>query len=277
MGKVLIVGCGYVGSALAQLLRNHGVSCLALTRQSLPPIAGLACIQHDLATDVPLVIPQDVMQVVYLVAAKEGSREAYERAYVQGLKKILHALRDHPMSPRVIFVSSTAVYGQNAGEWVDEATPTCPKRFNGEILLQAEEVLSTSGLPHTVVRFAGIYGPGRTGLLRRVQQGQLPAKLFDYTNRIHLADCAGILHFLLQQQAYSWAPVYLGVDHEPVLAVDVVRWLYQQAGFGAPRVELPEDPHKHGNKRCSNKKILHAGYRFHYPSFREGYQALLPI
>src|SRR5690606_24982960 len=107
------------------------------------------------------------------------------------------AIRSSPVR-RVLFASSTAVYGQDDGSWVDETSPTEPRRFTGRCLLEAEALLAGSGLGFSNVRFAGIYGPGRGRLLSQVLDGSAVFGSEPHiTNRIHRDDCAGFLQHLI--------------------------------------------------------------------------------
>jgi nucleoside-diphosphate-sugar epimerase len=126
-----------------------------------------------------------------------------------------------------------------------------------------------------VVRFGGIYGPGRTRLIDSVRSGQARCEPGLYTNRIHRDDCAGVLEHLLALAAP--APLYIGVDDEPALQCEVLRWLAQQLGVPPPVPSgAPDDSRRRGgNKRCCNARLRASGYRLLYPSYCEGYTALL--
>jgi nucleoside-diphosphate-sugar epimerase len=150
--------------------------------------------------------------------------------------------------------------------------------FAGRRILEAEALLKEADFPATVVRFGGIYGPRRTGLVERVRTGRLvyqeePPR---YTNRIHRDDCAGALHHLMQLPEPE--QLYLGVDCEPASEATVAHWLAGVLGAPEPRRGAPEataDPGRAGSKRCRNERLLASGYEFQYPTFREGYTAVL--
>lgn len=215
--------------------------------------------------------------VVVTLTPAEHSAEAYARTYVETMKHLLPVWQE--CTPGlVVFVSSTSVYHQNSGEWVDEASPTQPDHFSGQILLQAESLLISSGLPVCIVRFAGIYGPRRDFLLRQVRAGRggSPA----YTNRIHAEDCAGVLAHLLRQHfaGKTSETIYLGCDSAPAPGTEVRRWLAEQIGVDPNSLAIDTDISANargGNKRCSNRRLLNSGYNFLYPSYREGYGVLL--
>ena len=276
MARTLIAGCGYVGSALAQRLLARGQRVWGLRRSAAPLPEGVTCIRADLADAGSLPeLPPDLDCVVY--AAGPGGREDadYRRAYPEGLGGLLTALEAQGQRPRrTFFVSSTSVYAQDRGERVDESSPAEPRRFNGRRLLEAEALLRASRFAGTVVRFAGIYGPGRTRLLESVRGGQAPAAEGPprYTNRIHRDDCAGMLDHLIGLAHAE--PLYLGVDCEPVAEDRLRAWL-----AGALRVPAPPpgraDVDGFRGKRCDNARLLACGYAFRYPSYRDGYTALI--
>jgi nucleoside-diphosphate-sugar epimerase len=280
MAQILIAGCGYVGTALGLRLAatGHVVWGLRRSAEGLPP--GIRSVEADLTAPETLQKLPPELDAVFYTAAPNGSDEAAYRAiYVDGLRYLLDALVRQGQSPQhVLFTSSTAVYAQSTAEWVDETSPTEPRHFSGRRVLEGEKLLLNGPFPATVMRFGGIYGPGRTSLIERVRQGLATCRDGPplYTNRIHRDDCAGALHHLLSlPQSDS---VYLGVDHEPAEHCAVLRWLADQLGAPAPRVAASPatDTRRHRtNKRCRNAKLVASGYVFRYPTFRDGYAALL--
>ena len=126
-----------------------------------------------------------------------------------------------------------------------------------------------------MVRFAGIYGPERGWLIRRARAG---ARCNDdpprFTNRIHRDDCAGALAHLVGRERID--DVYIGVDDAPVTELEVLEWLAARLGAPAPqRVSEADAAWRGAGKRCSNARLRASGYRFRYPTYREGYAAVL--
>ena len=157
---VLLVGYGYIGKPLALALAQAGREVFVLSRkaQTLPP--GLTLIQADLTQPETLQhLPRTIRALLYLPAPDEGSEQAYRRVYVDGLRNILQALPAPQELERIIFVSSTAVYAENSGAWVDETSPTEPSAFNGKVLLEAENLALGSSAQTIIARLGGIYGP----------------------------------------------------------------------------------------------------------------------
>ncbi|MFJ4285486.1 SDR family oxidoreductase [Paenarthrobacter nicotinovorans] len=273
---VLIAGCGDLGTevGLRFAAAGHHVVGLRRSPEKLPPeIHG---IRADLSGHVPE-LPSDVDIVVIAVAADASTEEAYRAAYLNGVKNVLDALERQSIRPRrILFVSSTAVYRDSGGAVVDESTPAEPTRFSGKILLEAEDLLfaRTAGTRAISVRLGGIYGPGRTRLIDQVRSGKatIPAQS-KHTNRIHRDDAAAmIVHLALMEQEPE--AVYLGVDDDPAEYGDVLRFLAAELQLPAPPVGPASDGGA-GDKRCSNSRLRSTGFTFAYPSFREGYRAIL--
>ena len=278
--RVLIAGCGYVGTALGLLLceRGHRVWGLRRNAGALPfPI-------HPLSADLLCLgdvsrVPRGLTHVVYAAAPDGPSDAQYFQAYVAGLGNLLalDPLRSAQFR-QLLLVSSTAVYGPTEGDWVDEQTPPDAQDFAGQRLLQSEALLRRSGLPHTIFRCAGIYGPGR-GRLIRMARGTEPVSqpaLQRFTNRIHRDDVCGAIAHLLERPPRS--QVYLGVDHESARLGDVLGWLRGQLGLPAeitPSAAGEPSRRARSSRRCRGTKLRESGYRFIYPTFREGYARLL--
>ena len=280
MRRILIAGCGYVGSVLASKRVEMGDRVWGLRRNPVLLPKGVEPIAADLAVARSLAeLPPNLDVVVY--AASPGGRDDafYRTTYVEGLRNLLDALRKQKQQPkRVIFTSSTSVYAQSDGEWVDESSPAEPTHFSGKRLLEAEAILHESGFPGIVVRFGGIYGPRRTRLVDDVRQGRALISRGEprYTNRIHRDDCAGALSHLIGLD--EPADCYLAVDHEPEGEAEVLQWLAGVLGAPPPR-PAPADrdagSRRGSSKRCKNARLVASGYEFQYPGYREGYTAVL--
>ena len=269
--RILIAGCGDLGTELGRRLADQGHTVFGLRRNPPPGTGPIHWLRADLTVAKTLAhLPGDLDLVFYLATPGAYDDEAYRKAYVEGLGNILTRL-SAPPPRRIIFVSSTSVYGQDDGSWVDESTPTHPTGFAGRRVLEAEEALRASSVPGTVVRFGGIYGPGRTRMLRKARAGE---PVVDnppwYTNRIHREDCVGVLEHMAGLAAPD--DLYLAVDNAPCTQAELTDWLCDELGLTRP-------PRTSGgvksNKRCRNARLLASGYRFHYPTYREGYRALI--
>jgi len=272
--RVLIAGYGYVGSALAKLLIARGDTVWGLRRGApLDDASGVRFIQADLEDARSLTeLPQDLDWVVFCASAGGSNEEAYRRLYLEGLSALLASLNG---GPRVLFTSSTSVYAQLDGSWVDESSPTEPHSFAGRIMLQAEARVTGHGLESTVIRLGGIYGPGRTRLVRVVDQNEVnPAQPDGYTNRIHRDDCAGALAHLTTLAEPK--QLYIGVDDSPTLRSEVLAYIATELGKPTPPLGVaPASARGRSNKRCSNRSLKQSGYQFRYPSYQHGYSELI--
>jgi nucleoside-diphosphate-sugar epimerase len=277
MARILIVGAGDIGGTLARHLQQQGHEVTTVRRSDKPMGEGITALQADVADPETLtVLEQPVDIVVYSVASPEFSKEGYHTFYYKGLRNVLKAVRRQ--SPkRVLFVSSSSVYHQMEGEWVDETTATEPASFAGKEMLAAEQALLKDKLPGTVVRFTGIYGPGRNRMIEQARHGgHCDPEPPVWTNRIHRDDCIGVLSLLIDR-ALNEQPlddVYLATDDEPATLFDVLEWMKDRIGDVDPDHDMPEVTRR-ANRRCSNQRLKALGYEFKYPNYREGYDELL--
>ncbi|HZR20327.1 MAG TPA: SDR family oxidoreductase [Verrucomicrobiae bacterium] len=286
--KVLIVGCGYVGLALgAELVRQgFAVSGLRRTRKADAEFArfGIRSIVADLTRPGSLpAIDRGYDWVVHCVSASGGELREYREVYLEGTRHLLSWLSE--AQPRkLVYTSSTGVYGQNDASLVDESSPTCPQAGTSRVLVETEQLLlraaSEQNVPAVVLRVAGIYGPGRSYWLNRVRGGAvtIPEGEDRFLNMIHRSDVVGALQAALARGQPG--QVYNAVDHEPVRLQALLEWLAARLGLPPPAVACAQQraSGKRGltNKRVSNRKLTEdLGYRFQFATFREGYAALL--
>jgi len=217
--------------------------------------------------------------VVVTLTPGTFTEQAYRDSYLAGAHALSQALsQTNPIiehKPKlVIWVSSTSVYGHNSGDWVDEDTATNPQSFSGKLLLEAEQVIAALPCQHSIVRFSGIYGPGRTRMLGQVRAGKgRPAEPQQWSNRIHSDDCGGVLVHLISRFAAgeSVESLYVATDSAPVTQHDLRTWM-----AGEMQVALTDEiVEQKSVRRCSNQRLLDSGYDFIYPTYKEGYLALM--
>ncbi|WP_415899784.1 SDR family oxidoreductase [Neptuniibacter sp. QD48_11] len=276
---ILIVGCGDVGSTLGQMLLNQGHKVFGLRRNINQLPQGIQGISADLTNleslKAALADLDECHILVYSAAASSHDEAGYEAAYVTGVQNTLKALSPKPQ--HLFFTSSTGVYHQNNSDWVDENSPCEPKSFSGKIMLKGEQQVLSSEIPGTVVRFSGIYGPDRGYLISRVRGGDIaPAEPLHFSNRIHRDDCAGVLNFLIAKVLNGEAidPCYLASDSNPVTMHEITTWIAKET---KSQITSETVSRRAGSKRCSNKRIIEAGYRFKYPSYVDGYSELIDL
>lgn len=283
--RILIVGCGDLGTRAARLLAAPAAPHAGLpaevwglrrhppTSQPMQP-GDPIWIAADIGDPATLsTLPAGITQVMFCQTPGGRTPEAYARAFLDGPRNILNAL-DRAVLERIVFVSSSAVYGDHAGAWIDESTPTGPLGFNGRILCEAEASLWHDFPATVVLRLAGLYGPGRTQLLDRLRRGEAhvpPASPPQWANRMHIEDAAGACAHLLTLAAPE--SLYLGADDTP-LPLDI---LYRDLAhaLGAPVPTLGDPPKGVGSKRMRNARLRQSGFVPRWPDAREGYRVLI--
>lgn len=274
--QVLLAGCGDLGLRVARLLRQRGDAVYALRRN--PPASAdhdIAWLRADLTRPESLrELPSGITQLIYLPTPDRRDPTAYRAIFVDGLHGLLDALGQATLR-RVLFVSSSAVYGEHHGDWVDEDTQAAPAGFNGTALLEAEQQLAAWPIRAIVLRLAGLYGPGRLQLLDRLRAGtaQAPRVTPHWANRIHVDDAAAAIAHLLQLADPQ--ACYLGTDSTPLPLHVLYDELARLIGVPPPREGLP--PEGIGSKRLSNARLLASGFVPRWPDSRDGYAALTRI
>lgn len=279
MARILIVGAGDVGGRVAVNLAASGHEVWTL-RRSLPAqrehLPGVHALVADVTQPHTLsVLPARLDIVVTALSPGESGVSAYQRVYVEGTRHLLQALAGQRLVHQ-FWVSSTSVYGQSRGEWVDTDTPAEPASATAMALRQAEQLVQAAGWPSTLVRLSGLYGPGRHWLLRWVEQGRpVQQDPPSWSNRIHVHDAAGLLTHLVAQALAGQTPkpICLGVDDAPTPQHEVLFWLADQLGCAAPPVENHADAAQ--GKRISSRSLHDSGYTLRYPDYRAGYAEVL--
>jgi nucleoside-diphosphate-sugar epimerase len=205
---------------------------------------------------------------------------SWREYYVNGLQAVLEALS--PKIHRFILISSTAVYGQTNGQWVDENSPCLPKTESGRAFLETENVLAVSQLgPNRVIlRLAGIYGPGR--LLRRTKDilvgNPIVASKDGFLNLIHVEDVAAIVA-AAEKQAKPPC-IYVVADGHPLKYCDYIAYLAKLNGVAQPQLiepssYQPTQARRLSSKRLSNVKMLaDLDIELKYPTFQQGLNAV---
>lgn len=273
-GTAVLAGCGDLGTRVGLALAAAGYRVLGLRRhpEHLPaPIIGQPV---DLRDQEPL-LPRTTTLLIGALTTQNRTAAGYRETYLGGLCRMLDAVDgqlDTP--PRVVWVSSTAVYGVADGSWIDETTPAVPTSATGSVLREAEDLLHDRLPSATVLRLAGLYGPGHTRLLDSVRNGEATVTAGPvYTNRIHRADAAAAITHL-SMRVPDPEPCYLGVDDQPVEYGELVGFLADELGVARPRVTETVSGRGRG-KRCRNDRLRATGFAPAYPTYRHGYRALL--
>ena len=288
--RAVIVGCGYVGLTLAEQLAERGHEVYGVRRsddglEAVEAVDGVTGAVRADATDPSSLSDLPGADAVVFAASSGGRGAAAAReVYVEGLRNVVEEYGSRPSPPdRLVYTSSTGVYGDHGGSWVDEETPIEPTTEKTRVLAAAESVAleetGVAGIDGTVARFAGLYGPGRYRL-ERYLDGPVTA---GYLNMVHRDDAAGAVRFLLETDVVRNEPV-LVVDDEPVEKHAFADWLADECGVPRPEKRSKAERIEAGDlseaarrriltsKRCSNDRLRALGYEFAYPTFREGYR-----
>jgi len=283
--RVAILGCGYVGVALARQLSAAGHHPVGVRRSDagLAAVrdAGVEAVRADVTDADSLAAVPDVDAAVFAASSGGRDAESARRVYVDGLRTAVDAFGTRSDPPaQFVYTSSTGVYGDHGGDWVDESTAPRPTTARTRALAEAERVArerpAEHGMAGRVVRFAGLYGPDRYRIERYLDGPVVEG----YVNLLHREDAAGAVRFALTETA---EPVLLAVDNEPVARPALAAWLADACGVPRPDVATRSarlDAGADGesarrrlatDKRASNRLLRSLGYAFAYPTFREGY------
>ncbi len=282
--KLLIAGCGYVGTALgAELVKSgHEVWGLRRNIDMLHEIekAGIKPVAADLLKPDRLRALLPDFDTLVICQSPTHKNDEYKTTYFDATKNLLGVIPKYALR-KIVLISSTSVYGTRDGGWVDEATDPMDGSFvdaesleNAKILLAQEQLVLNSGHPALVFRLAGIYGPARNRV-KSILDGRVKPTFSDvYMNRVHLIDIVRGLKLLIDKGIPG--EIYLGADDEPTTQKQFYSWVYEKLSQKLPSPDEEPDLLPHGsNKRISNKKIKMLGLKLRFPSYREGYEQLI--
>ncbi|MEE9356733.1 MAG: sugar nucleotide-binding protein [Methylococcaceae bacterium] len=274
MSRILIAGCGFLGSHIGEQLCLEGHDVVGFRRNPPAIPSAIQYAKVDLTHPETLQdIQPDFDHIVVILSPDERSEQAYQAVFEVGLENLLAWLGESGQPIPLIFISSTSVYAQDQGEWVDEQSITQPSNFRGRIIAAAEQRILQLDANNTVVRFSGIYGrsTGPFSALTDADDGiQFNPPYF--TNRIHWLDCVGIIKFLLGKKlgSVSLSQIYLATDSNPAPLWDVVAWMAERLQKKPPAKKTMGATAAQ-NKRCNNRLIRQEGYQFRYAEYKAGY------
>ena len=280
---VLIIGCGDLGLRTGYLLQQAGWQVHGVRRDPsrLPSVFTGHVADYTRPGSLKFLAGLRPDFVLATFNPPDRSTSGYVRGFQQAMGNLLAGLGEH--RPRhLLMTSSTRVFAESAGGWVDESSALPNTDPWARAIIAAEGQLLSSGLSASVIRFGGIYGIPGGRLLSRIRRGELcPASPISFTNRIHRDDCGGFLAHLLRKAAAGDAlrQVYIGVDNRPAPRYEVESWLAGELGMTgdtvASQVVEPTRHNRAGHKRCHNRALRESGYQLLYPDYRVGYRALL--
>ena len=202
----------------------------------------------------------------------------YRQAYVETLNNLLVQLTNVKLSPFIFWASSTSVYGQDDGQWIDEQSVTLPNKPTAKILLEAEDRLISCGFDASIIRFSGLYDGISQRTLDKLYKFQnsvdISAAELQWSNRLHREDAAGFIEHLITKKM-SGQPIdslYIATDSCPVPRYKVTEYLADKLyGYKIPDRQITQL----NGKRCSNQRMLDSGYVLQYCDYKVGYATTL--
>ncbi len=283
----LIFGCGYLGERVASRWQAAGHAVAIVTRSA------------DRAADFRrrgrIAIVADVTQpqtrselpaadtILFAVGFDRASSRSIHEVYVSGLQNALAALPAR--SQRFVHISTTGVYGDAHGAWIDELTPPAPTRDGGRATLAAEKLLAAHplGKNAVILRLAGLYGPGRVPFLDKLRAGQpIPAAGDGHLNLIHVDDAANVVVAADALAPFTNGPcIYCVSDGQPVRREIYYREIAHQVGappptFVEPGPASPRAIRSESDRRIRNTKLVtELRPSLMYTNYRAGLAAIL--
>jgi nucleoside-diphosphate-sugar epimerase len=298
----IIFGCGYLGRRVAHQWRDGGDLVLAVTRTvdratelfhdgigtAIADVTDASSLDSEIGSTGKLssLLSVRAATALFAVGHDRTAGPDIHAVYAGGLQNVLAALP--PSVSRVIYISTTGVYGPAGGDWVDEQTPPDPRREGGKASLAAEEALRNHplGRRSVILRLAGIYGPGRVPYLDKLRAGEpfaVPSE--GWLNLIHVDDAARIVvaadQWAAVQPEEGGPHVFCVSDGAPAIRRDYYAAVARLIGapppsFVPPPADLPAAARAESNRRVSNRKLLKVlSAELQYPSYREGLAAIL--
>lgn len=282
MPRALIAGCGYVGAATAELFHDRGWEVEGWTASERSALAFRDNPFPVRAVDITDAGAVDAAAssscfdaVIQAVSSSGGTADLYRRIYEQGAKNLAKACS----GARMLFISSTSVYGQTNGEWVTELSVARPPRDTGRVLRTTEEFVLEQG--GEVARVAGIYGPGRSALLRKFLDGTatVSGNGERFINQVHRDDVAAALVLLSQRDrtavpalGSSDSGIFNVSDGHPLMERGCYATLAAHFGREMPPGNSAAVPRKRGNsnKRVSSEKLQKLGWEPRFRDFPSG-------
>jgi nucleoside-diphosphate-sugar epimerase len=275
VAKVLLVGCGDLGSTIATNLK-HEHEVTGLRRSIHAASSGIQIMCADVTQPNTLSALQNLNPniIVYCISADGPSDAQYQAAYVTGLKNVLATQANNHTLTHVFFVSSTRVYGQVTDDLLDENIPAIPADFGGERLLEAENALKHLPCEAISMRLSGIYGTGRLYLANMAKDVSKWPQENHWSNRIHRDDAAGFIAFMVEKAAKNQQleDCYIVTDDMPTQQYEVLTWLAKQQNVDVSNVKMLAPK---GGKRLSNKRLRDTGFELQYPNYQVGYGEIL--
>jgi nucleoside-diphosphate-sugar epimerase len=277
----LIIGCGYLGRRVAKrwLAQGHTVHALTRSKNAELKALGIQPIRGDVRELLDAFVLPPAETVLYAVAPDRNEDQTPADVWIMGLIHMTTGIAEWQKHPRLIFISSTSVYGQTDGEEVDECSVTDPQEEAGQALVRAEDFLHREWPDAVILRFAAIYGPGRLLRSKAIQAGEpIVADPEKWLNLVHVEDGADAI---LATEAHAEpGRIYNICDGEPVRRRDFYSRMAEELRAPPPRYVLPSPealpPHETANRRVSNQRMREElKVELRYPDYEVGLRGSL--
>jgi nucleoside-diphosphate-sugar epimerase len=292
MTTKLVFGCGYLGRRVAQRWRDAGHHVVVVTRSQTRfddfIHQGFEALTADVTKPESLSSLPHADTILFAVGHDRNSTPSIFDVYVGGVQNVLAALPTE--ASRFIYISTTGVYGNADGGWVDEQTPPDPQRDGGRASLAAEQILAAHpvGARSIILRLAGIYGPGRVPFIDDLRDGRpLPSPSEGYLNLIHTDDAAAVVVAAADFEISELGTpnrkpqVYCVSDGHPVQRGEFYREIARQIGAQSPEFVEPDPAAARTARAGANRRVRNARMltdlriKLEYPDYRAGLAALL--
>lgn len=269
---VAILGCGYVGRAVAQRWQAEGLSVSASTTRpervsELYPFADqVQVVRGNDAAGLQALLRD---QCCLLVSVAGGRSQGYESVYLETAKTLAAVVPQLPQLAQIIYTGSFSVYGDHGGAWVSETDPLRPASANAAVLAETEQVLLGLAQPQRsvcILRLGGIYGPARelVQIFSRAAGSLRPGAGAEWSNWIHLSDIVGAIAFARQHQLSG---IYNLVQDEIISVRELLARVCAAHSLPPVRWDASQPSDRAYNVRVANAKLKAAGYRFVHPAF----------
>lgn len=272
--NILIIGQGDIGAPVTNTLAQRGekVTGLARGERATYQLHDNAQFMQADALTLQAEHISDFTHLAIIVTPDQYDIEAYKRTYLGIAQQIADMAGKLPKLERVVFISSTGVYGQDHGEWIDEfVVPKAPLREASSYILQAEQALQQAFAERAVIiRPSGIYGKQRLMRVRKaLEADKPPMPQFAWSNRIMDTDLVTIIANVLTLSQTQIKPIYLATDYAPVTTYEMAKWFGEQLDTSVPAIS---------DTSTISGKRLHSNIPLawlEYPDWQTGYAMIL--
>lgn len=273
--RLLIIGCGKLGQQVGLFAKDMPLDLIGFKRKKITS-TNLKIIEQDIFEEsfFDKVKKFSPHFIIYCLSSDNPSEKSYQKNYVDGLKQVIASTKHIKNFQHLFFISSTSVYGENSGHFIDEFSETSPENYRGIILLEAERLMELVDFNYTVIRLSGIYGTGRNYMVNLSQDIARWPDFDRWTNRVNEEDAANFILFLLTQCLNNKVPekLYLLTDNEPVRLYDLLNWIRQQLNLNE---NSKPNLRPVLGKRLRSSIIPTLQFKYKFPSYKLGYKKLL--